>query len=115
MRAGDHSHNADAAAVYFAVDGLSARIDIASAAFLEMLVTTLPADKARIEPRWNKTIKLINKLKGARNKIAHGAMSTWQRNNKRYPRITRPLQNIREVREMLERGQIPGLSANQRR
>jgi hypothetical protein len=112
------------AAMYFSLTGLDSRLRMVNAALQELLheqreareVTTLAASLiTRIEALWKTITNKLNRLRGTRNKVAHGQIVTvvgaggWSMG---VPRLTSPQLDWAQFRTSQKRKQLPGLSAN---
>ena len=93
--------------VYFSLPSLDARLRAVEAAF-RAFVTGHPAQD-ELEPAWKGLMNRINRLKGTRNKVAHGQIVTISSNGKNWVRLTAPLFDFKTHHDAIKAGQLPGL------
>src|ERR1017187_2560378 len=116
------------AAMYFALSGIESRLKMVSDGFMELLYE-LKKRELETKPErpsvdalislWRTMIGRLRGLKLTRNKIAHGqivgvdmvqiAVGTYMA----FPRLTSPAFNFSRFREAREKGESPGMTANE--
>ena len=102
-----------ASAIFYAVTGLDARIEITRRATITAFRKFPNSSEARDIAET--IFKNINSKKTIRNTVVHGTISTIGINGKRYKQYTRltpPLSDYQKREKLRKTRQIPGLSAN---
>lgn len=97
-------------AIFYSVASADAKISIVDAVFTTLLESS--PHEQKIRPLWEKTLKLVSRVKKVRNAVAHGQISTTAIGGKNYVRLTPPIFDWRRMHPPVLKGQPPGLSAH---
>lgn len=96
--------------IYFAPNNTETRFRIVDAAFLTL--ASASPHEAIILCHWRQLLVLLNRVKGVRNQISHGAITTIGVNNKNHVRLTAAMFDVDRIVPALRRRQLPGMSSN---
>jgi hypothetical protein len=99
-----------ASAIFFAPSNLETRFSIVDRALREVCYQRPPASP--IVASWGTWLNTLNRLKGTRNKIAHGHISTVAMGGKQHVRLTAPIFDFERSRTAHRSRQVPGLSSS---
>ena len=103
-----------ASAIYFSPGSSEVRFKIVDYAFREL------CGRSKTEPEtfeiliapWQVVLKQLKRLKGVRNKVAHGQVSSVARFGKNHVRLTPPFFHFAPMVDAHRARQLPGLSGN---
>ena len=104
-----HSNNI-AYAIYHAPSSIDARFSIINACITQMIHEKPILQD--MEVSWGKIFDNLQRLRPARNILAHGAIISIAYYDKEYFRISTPTTNTRLLLKKIKDGNLPGLSEN---
>lgn len=105
-----HPDNSIAPVIYFAPNNTETRLYIVDGIVNHILCHTTIHFGEELYLCWQKVLSRINKSKDSRNRLAHGQIVTWQKNDKPHVRLTASIYDVSRFRK--DFGQMPGISLN---
>lgn len=97
-------------AVYYSPDGFRGRYQLVDNVIKQLIhENDVLSD---LGPLWNQIVNSFVSIGRTRNKLAHGMPITLAIRGKNYVRFTDPVFNTNKVGQVIDRGQVPGLTSS---